>query len=192
MQLVFASANKKKIEEIKLLLPPAIRLMSLQDVNICSEIPETGKTFHENALQKAMYVYHATGNDCFADDSGLEVEALDMQPGVYSARYAGEQKNDEANINLLLKELEGRKNRAAQFKTVIALLLNGKFFFFEGIVRGKILNEPQGANGFGYDPVFIAEGLTKSFAELTAGEKNKISHRSIAIKKLASFLETIH
>ncbi|MEO8147059.1 MAG: non-canonical purine NTP diphosphatase [Bacteroidia bacterium] len=189
MKLIFASNNKKKLEEIKVLLPLSVELLSLADVNITEDIPETGDTFKANALIKAKYVLSKTGINCFADDSGLEVEALDMRPGVYSARYAGEPKNDEANIDLLLKELKGKENRKAQFHTVIALLINGGTYFFEGIVRGAITAERMGNNGFGYDPVFIADGDSKTFAELSLDDKNKISHRSIAVKQLVAFME---
>ncbi len=189
MKLVFASANKKKTEEILKILPSTIELLNLNDINIVEDIPETGSTFKANALQKAMYVFERTGLNCFADDSGLEVVALDMRPGVYSARYAGEPKNDKANIDLLLKELNGQANRKAQFTTVIALVLNGGKYFFEGSISGTILRERRGDNGFGYDPVFMAEGIDKSFAEIDLEEKSKISHRAIAVKKLVAFLQ---
>jgi XTP/dITP diphosphohydrolase len=191
MKLVFASDNKKKLAEIEKLLPATVQLLSLADVGITGEIPETGDTFKANALQKAKYVLEKTGLSCFADDSGLEVEALDMRPGVYSARYAGKAKNDDANIDLLLSELKDKENRNAQFHTVIALLINGGTYFFEGIVKGNITDERRGTNGFGYDPVFIAEGNTKTFAEMTLDEKNKLSHRAQAVQQMISFLEKI-
>lgn len=189
MKLVFASSNKKKTEEIVKLLPPTIELLNLADIGITEEIPETGSTFKANALLKAKYVFDRTGLNCFADDSGLEVDELDLRPGVFSARYAGEPKNDEANIDLLLKELAGKANRKAQFKTAIALLLDGGTYFFEGEIKGVILENRQGINGFGYDPVFKADGFEKSFAELLIEEKNKISHRAIAVNALVSFLQ---
>lgn len=189
MKLVFASSNKKKTEEIVKLLPPTIELLNLADIGITEEIPETGPTFKANALLKAKYVFDRTGLNCFADDSGLEVDELDLRPGVFSARYAGEPKNDEANIDLLLKELAGKANRKAQFKTAIALLLDGGTYFFEGEIKGVILENRQGINGFGYDPVFKADGFEKSFAELLIEEKNKISHRAIAVNALVSFLQ---
>lgn len=189
MKLVFASSNKKKTEEIVKLLPPTIELLNLADIGITEEIPETGPTFKANALLKAKYVFDRTGLNCFADDSGLEVDELDLRPGVFSARYAGEPKNDEANIDLLLKELAGKANRKAHFKTAIALLLDGGTYFFEGEIKGVILENRQGINGFGYDPVFKADGFEKSFAELLIEEKNKISHRAIAVNALVSFLQ---
>jgi len=191
MKLIFASNSKKKSEEIKILLPPTVELLNLADVNIIEDIPETGETFKANALIKAKYVFDKTGINCFADDSGLEVEALDMRPGVYSARYAGEEKNSDHNIDLLLKELRDKENRNAQFHTVIALLINGGTYFFEGIVRGSIIHERKGNSGFGYDPIFVADGDNKTFAELSLEEKNQISHRAIAIRQLVTFLEKI-
>lgn len=189
MKLVFASANKKKTEEIIKILPATIELLNLNDINIVEDIPETGDTFKANALQKAMYVFERTGLNCFADDSGLEVAALDRQPGVYSARYAGEPKDDNANIEKLLKELNGETNRKAQFRTVIALIFNGGKYFFEGSISGIILTERKGVNGFGYDPVFMADGYDKSFAEIDLEEKNKVSHRAVAVNKLVAFLD---
>jgi XTP/dITP diphosphohydrolase len=189
MKLVFASSNKKKTEEIIKLLPPTIELLNLVDIGITEDIPETGTTFKANALQKAMYVFERTGLNCFADDSGLEVEALDMKPGVYSARYAGEPKSDAANIDFLLKEMNDKTNRKAQFMTAIALLLDGGTYFFEGEIKGVILEKRHGQNGFGYDPIFMPDGYDKSFAEISIDEKNKISHRANAVKALVSFLQ---
>lgn len=191
MQLIFASSNRKKTEEIIKILPRKIELLNLIDVNITEEIPETGNTFKANALQKAKYVFERTGLNCFADDSGLEVEALEMRPGVYSARYAGIEKNDEANIDLLLKELGNTTNRNARFKTSVALIFNGKNYFFEGTVYGRIINEKKGLSGFGYDPVFVADGYKQTFAEISIEDKNKISHRAQAIRKLVGFLELL-
>lgn len=187
MKLVFASGNKKKTEEIIKLLPSTIELLNLVDIGITEDIPETGSTFKANALQKAKYVFERTGLNCFADDSGLEVDELDLRPGVYSARYAGAAKNDDANIDLLLREMHGKANRKAQFKTVIALLLDGGTYYFEGEIKGVILEKRQGNNGFGYDPVFRADGFENSFAEISIEEKNKISHRAIAVNALAVF-----
>ena len=189
MKLVFASGNKKKTEEIIKLLPPAIELLNLIDIGISEDIPETGSTFKANALQKAKYVFDSTGLNCFADDSGLEVESLDMRPGIYSARFAGEQKNDVANIDLLLEQMNGVLNRKAQFKTAIALILDGGTYYFEGVIKGVITEKRQGNNGFGYDPVFKADGFEKSFAEISIDEKNKISHRAIAVNALTAFLQ---
>ena len=152
------------------------------------EIPETGTTLKENALQKARYVYDKTGLNCFSDDTGLEIEALNNRPGVYSAMYAGEDCNAEANMQKVLKELSGISNRKAKFKTVIALILNGKEYFFEGDVSGEILQEKTGSDGFGYDPIFKPEGYKETFAQMSISLKNKISHRGLAVKKLVSFL----
>lgn len=160
------------------------------DLGITEEIPETGKSFHENSLQKAMYLFERSGNDCFADDSGLEVLSLDGAPGIFSARYAGEQKSNEANIQLLLKNLIDMEDRSARFVTVIAFIRAGKHHFFEGEIRGKIIHEKRGEKGFGYDPVFIPDGYDRTFAEMSAIEKNAISHRKIALAKFAEFLET--
>lgn len=188
MQLVFASHNKNKIKEISELIPASIILKGLSDINCNEDIPETADTIEGNAILKAQYIFNNYHLNCFADDSGLEVEALNGEPGVYSARYAGEPKNDENNIQKLLLKLKGNENRNAQFKTVIALILNGKKYQFEGIIRGKIIDEKRGSHGFGYDPVFIPEGYDRTFAEMEFLEKNRISHRAIAVKKLIEFL----
>jgi XTP/dITP diphosphohydrolase len=164
----------------------------LSQAGIHEEIPETAQTIEENAVLKARYIFNHYNFDCFADDTGLEVEALNNAPGVYSARYAGEQKSSEDNINKLLAELNGKTNRNARFKTVIALILNGKEYLFEGIINGRIANEKRGEKGFGYDPVFIPNGYEKTFAEMSTSEKNNISHRAIAVQKLAKFLSTIN
>jgi len=192
MKLIFATQNNNKIKEINALLSNKIKICSLANVNIFEELEETGFTFKENARQKAITVYNITGLNCFADDTGLETEALQGKPGVYSARYAGAHKSTADNIQLLLSQLNNHTNRNAVFKTVICLLLNGKEYYFEGILEGKISTEPKGAEGFGYDPVFMPNGYTKTLAELTIEEKNKISHRAIAFKKLTSFLSQIH
>ncbi|TBX66632.1 non-canonical purine NTP diphosphatase [Flavobacterium silvisoli] len=189
MQLVFASNNKNKIKEIQLLLPSHIQILSLEDIGCLEDIPETADTIEGNAILKANYVSEKYGYNCFADDTGLEVEALNGEPGVYSARYAGEQKDAEDNMDKLLYELQNQANRTAQFKTVIALNLYGKQTLFVGIVKGKITTEKKGDNGFGYDPVFVAEGYSKTFAELSIEEKSGISHRGLAIQKLIDFLK---
>ncbi|WP_162128151.1 non-canonical purine NTP diphosphatase [Flavobacterium phycosphaerae] len=189
MQLVFASNNKNKIKEIQLLLTESIQILSLQDIGCSADIPETADTIEGNAILKANYVTEKFGYNCFADDSGLEVQALNGEPGVYSARYAGEQKNDNDNMDKLLEALKDKTNRKANFKTVICLNLNGKQHLFTGIINGKIIEEKTGNNGFGYDPVFVPEGYAKTFAELTITEKSAISHRGLAVKQLVDFLK---
>lgn len=159
------------------------------DLGITEEIPETGHTFHDNALQKAKYLLDRTACDCFADDSGLEVFALEGAPGVYSARYAGEEKDPEANMRLLLQNLMDQPDRSARFVTVIAFIRDGEHHFFEGEIKGQIIHEKRGEKGFGYDPIFMPDGYDRTFAEMTAEEKNAISHRKIALSKLAEFLE---
>jgi XTP/dITP diphosphohydrolase len=187
MQLVFASNNKNKIKEIQLLVPQYIKVLSLEDIGCFEEIPETADTIEGNAIQKANYVTEKYGCNCFADDTGLEVEALNGEPGVYSARYAGEQKDATDNMDKLLTNLKDKSNRTAQFKTVIALNLNGNQTLFTGIIKGKIIEEKLGTNGFGYDPIFVADGYTKTFAALTIEEKSTISHRGLAVKQLVAF-----
>jgi XTP/dITP diphosphohydrolase len=189
MKLVFASNNKNKIQEIQALVPNTIKIVSLEDIGCTEDIPETADTIEGNAILKANYVTEKYGYDCFADDTGLAVDALDGAPGVYSARYAGEKKDDNDNIDKLLSELKDKTNRKANFKTVIALNLNGKQNLFTGIINGKIIDEKIGTNGFGYDPVFVAEGYEKTFAELTMEEKSTISHRGIAVKQLIEELK---
>ena len=190
MKLVFASNNANKIKEIQQLIPASIEIVSLQDIGCNDDIPETAATIEGNAILKANYVTEKYGLNCFADDSGLEVEALDGAPGVYSARYAGEPKNDENNMDKLILALKDESNKKANFKTVICLNLNGKQQLFTGIINGIITDTKAGDNGFGYDPIFIADGLTKTFAELTMQEKSTISHRGIAVKQLVAFLNT--
>ena len=190
MKLVFASNNANKIIEIQQLLPASIEIVSLHDIGCTEDIPETAATIEGNAILKANYVTEKYGLNCFADDSGLEVEALNGAPGVYSARYAGEPKNDDNNMNKLVLALKNETNKKANFKTVICLNLNGKQQLFTGIVNGTIIDTKTGDNGFGYDPIFIADGLTKTFAELTMQEKSTISHRGIAVKHLVAFLNT--
>ena len=188
MKLVFASNNKNKIIEIQLLLPETIQILSLEDIGCFVDIPETADTIEDNAILKTNYVTEKYGYNCFADDTGLEVEALNGEPGIYSARYAGEQKDANDNMDKLLLNLQDKSNRSAQFKTVIALNLDGKQTLFTGIIKGKIIEYKVGTNGFGYDPIFIAEGYTKTFAELTIEEKSRISHRGLAVQQLINFL----
>ena len=188
MQLVFASNNKHKIQEIQALVPTDYQILSLEDIGCFEEIPETANTIEGNAILKANYVTKNYGYPCFADDTGLEVDALLGAPGVYSARYAGEQKNAEDNMNKLLHELGYITNRKAQFKTVICLNINGTQQLFTGIINGKIIHEKTGLNGFGYDPIFVADGSDKTFAELSLQEKASISHRGIAVTQLLAFL----
>jgi XTP/dITP diphosphohydrolase len=187
MQLVFASNNQNKIKEIQLLLPEQIQILSLEEIGCFEEIPETADTIEGNAILKANYVTEKYGYNCFADDTGLEVEALNGEPGVYSARYAGEQKDANDNMDKLLTNLKDKTNRKANFKTVICLNINGKQFLFTGIINGQIIKEKKGTNGFGYDPIFVAEGYVKTFAELTLEEKSVISHRGLAVKQLVDF-----
>ncbi|MEN9980445.1 MAG: hypothetical protein RL542_232 [Bacteroidota bacterium] len=189
MQLVFASNNKNKIKEIQLLVSDTIQILSLEEIGCTEDIPETADTIEGNAILKANYVTEKFGFNCFADDSGLEVDALNGEPGVFSARYAGEPKNDENNIDKLLANLKEIKNKKANFKTVICLNLNGKQQLFTGIINGQIIEERVGTNGFGYDPIFVADGYQKTFAELTLEEKSNISHRGIAVKQLITFLQ---
>lgn len=188
MKICFATNNKKKIEEVKAALGPEFELVSLQEIGCVEELPETGDTLDHNAFQKARYVKDHFGVDCFADDTGLEVEALDGAPGVYSGRFAGEPRSDERNIDLLLEEMEEKPNRKARFRTVIALILEGKEYQFEGVAEGEILKERVGEKGFGYDPVFKPIGFDKTFAQLSLEEKNQISHRGKAVKALIEFL----
>lgn len=190
MELIFATHNKHKASEIKPLIPSFITLLSLDDVGVFGEIPETGNTIAANALQKARFVNDKLKRNCFADDTGLEVEALNGQPGVYSARYAGEGKSADDNMQKMLLELNGISNRKAVFKTIIAAIINGKEFLFEGAVNGAIALQKTGQHGFGYDPIFIPDGYNISFAQMTREQKNTISHRSIAVKKFVKFLET--
>ncbi|HEY1038869.1 MAG TPA: non-canonical purine NTP diphosphatase [Bacteroidia bacterium] len=188
MDLIFASHNQNKTVEVGKKLQGNFNVLSLKDINCTEDIPETADTLEGNALLKARFVYTTYKKNCFADDSGLEIIALNNEPGVYSARYAGIEKSDEANMNKVLLELNGVTNRNAQFRTVIALILDGKEYLFEGIIKGTISTEKKGTNGFGYDPIFVPDGFSKTFAEMTLEEKNKISHRAIAVKKLANFL----
>lgn len=188
MKLVFASNNQNKILEIQSILPPDIEILSLESIGCFEEIPETADTIEGNAILKANYVTENYGYDCFADDTGLEVEALDGAPGVYSARYAGEQKNAEDNMDKLLCELQNKSNRKAQFKTIICLNMNGNQHLFTGIAPGEIIEEKIGNQGFGYDPIFKPEGYNVTFAQMTLEEKAKLSHRGIATEQLINFL----
>lgn len=189
MQLVFASNNKNKILEIQSILPETIKILSLEDIGCFEEIPETADTIEGNAVLKANYITQKYGYNCFADDTGLEVDSLNGEPGVYSARYAGEQRNSDDNMNKLLECLSDKSNRKAQFKTVIALNLNGKQHLFTGIAQGKITLEKSGDQGFGYDPIFKPEGYLETFAQLSLAIKNKISHRGKATHQLIDFLK---
>ena len=188
MKICFATNNAKKIEEVKAALGQDFDVVSLQDIGCHEELPETGDTLDHNAFQKARFVKDNYGVDCFADDTGLEVESLNGAPGVYSGRYAGEPRSDERNLALLLKNLEGTEGRIARFRTVIALILEGKEYAFEGTASGEIISEKIGEGGFGYDPIFRPDGYTRTFAELSLSEKNQISHRGKAVKALIEFL----
>lgn len=190
-KFVFATNNAHKLEEVKDILGDKIELLSLKDINCHEEIPETADTLAGNALLKARYVYEKYHLNCFADDTGLEVEALKGAPGVYSARYAGDAHNSEANMKKLLHELENAENRKAQFHTVFALIIDGKEHLFEGTVKGEITKVHKGTSGFGYDPIFQPEGYSQTFAEMGNEEKNKISHRAKATQKLCKFLKSI-
>ncbi len=189
MKLVFATNNKNKIKEIKLLLNNSLEILSLEDIGCFEEIPETADTIAGNALQKAEYVFDKYGYNCFADDTGLEIEALNGEPGIYSARYTGEQKNAEDNMNKVLEKLQGISNRKAQFKTVIALIIDGKSTCFEGVAKGKMTTEKSGSDGFGYDPIFKPSGYELTFSEMDLDLKNKISHRAKATVKLINHLK---
>jgi XTP/dITP diphosphohydrolase len=188
MKLVFATNNLNKLKEVQEMLPDSIELLSLKDINCFDEIDETETTLEGNAKLKADYITTNFGFNCFADDTGLEVESLDGKPGVYSARFAGEPANSENNMQKLLVDLEHKKNRKAQFRTAISLNINDQKFIFEGICKGEILKKKQGEKGFGYDPIFKPEGYNQSFAEMSSEEKNTISHRGIAVQKLVAFL----
>lgn len=186
--IVFATNNKHKLFEVQNILGSTFSLKSLTDIGFDEDIPEDFDTLDQNASQKAWHIYNRFMMDCFADDTGLEVDALGGEPGVYSARYAGEQKNPHDNIIKLLRELEGISNRGAQFRTVVALIIDGEEHRFEGIVRGKIIDKLLGSEGFGYDPIFVPDGYNQTFAEMDLNIKNRISHRGLAIAQLANFL----
>lgn len=188
MKIVFATNNRHKLREIQQVLEQKISILSLEDINCFEDIPEDKDTIAENALQKAWYVKKKFNVNCFADDTGLEIEGLNGKPGVYSARYAGLQRDSEDNMNKVLTEMKGITNRKARFLTVIALVLNGKEFLFEGEIKGKITHKKMGDSGFGYDPIFLPEGYELTFAQMSAEQKNTISHRAIAVNKLVNFL----
>lgn len=188
MKIVFATNNVHKLNEIRKISEGQLEILSLADINCHEDIPETGDTLQENALIKARFVKDQFGLDCFADDTGLEVEALNNAPGIYSARFAGEQCNPEDNMRKLIHDLEGIENRTARFRTVIALLIKDKEYFFEGEIAGEIINAKRGSNGFGYDPIFMPHGFDKTFGELSDDIKNSLSHRAIATQKLVTFL----
>lgn len=190
MELIFATHNKHKVNEIADLAGGKWLIKSLADINFHEEIPETGDTLEDNALEKARFVHDAFDVNCFADDTGLEIDALNGAPGVFSARYAGPGKQDVKNVNKVLQEMKGISNRKACFRTVIATIINGETQFFEGIVEGTILDSPVGSGGFGYDPIFKPNEADVSFAEMSLSEKNQISHRGRAIKKLSEYLKT--
>lgn len=189
MKLVFATHNQNKAKEIQSIMPEGIEIISLDDLKHFDEIPETGTTLEENAILKAQFVYDKFQMNCFADDTGLEIETLNNEPGVYSARYAGESKDAHANMDLVLEKLEYQENRTARFRTVIALFWEGKLHTFEGIVNGKILKSKHGSKGFGYDPIFEPENCGRSFAEMEMANKNTMSHRARALEKMVEFLQ---
>ena len=189
MKLVFATNNRHKLDEVRKITSGYTEIVSLSEINCHEDIPETAETLEGNALQKARYIKEHFGYDCFADDTGLEVEALHNAPGVYSARYAGDAHNSEANMRKLLQDMEGIENRKAQFRTAICLIEGGTEHLFEGVVKGEIIEKKRGCSGFGYDPVFVPEGYTETFAEMGNEEKNKISHRARATQKLCDYLK---
>lgn len=189
MKLVFATNNKHKLQEVRDIVGNRVEVLSLSDIGCCDDIPETADTLQGNALIKARHIYGKYGLDCFADDTGLEVEALGGAPGVYSARYAGEECDSEANMRKLLENLTGKSNRNAQFRTVIALIIDGKEMLFDGIVKGTVATEKKGDSGFGYDPIFIPEGHAESFAQMSGEKKNSMSHRFRATQQLGDYLK---
>ena len=191
MKLVFATQNENKAHEIQSLLPEYFKIISLKDIRCFDEIPETAETLEGNSLLKASFISETYNLNCFADDTGLEIEALDNRPGVHSALYAGPDKSAAANIDKVLSELEGKTSRNAQFRTIITLILNKSTFSFEGIVRGEIISKKRGENGFGYDPIFVPEGEIRTFAEMSLEEKNKHSHRARAFQKMIDFLNEL-
>lgn len=191
MKICFATNNTKKIEEVRAALAPDFDIVSLREIGCIEELPETGDTLEHNAFQKARYVKDHYGVDCFADDTGLEVDALHGAPGVYSGRFAGEPRSDDRNISLLLERMQGQANRSARFRTVIGLIWQGSEYSFEGIAQGEIIEERVGEGGFGYDPIFKPLGFVRTFAELSLEEKNAISHRGQAVQALISFLKGI-
>ena len=191
MKIVFATNNPNKLKEIQSLIPKEIEIISLKEIGCNEDIPETGDTLEANAFQKAHYIKDNFNYDCFADDTALEIDELNGDPGVYSARYAGRERNANANMNKVLNELKGKKNRKAQFRTAIALILKGEEHLFEGKVEGYISKDKQGNEGFGYDPIFIPENDIRSFAQMSMQEKGAISHRGRAVKKLVAYLKNL-
>ena len=189
MELIIASQNQNKLVEFKKILGDKINLFSLSDIGLNQEIPENEKTIKKNAMFKAKFVNTQTGKNVFADDTGLEIDSLNGEPGVYSARYSGVDRNSDKNIELVLKKLKNKANRNSRFKTIISLIIDGKSVNFEGVVEGKITEEKRGSNGFGYDPIFQPNGYSSTFGEMSLNEKNKISHRSIAINKMVQYLK---
>jgi XTP/dITP diphosphohydrolase len=191
IKLVFATNNQHKLNELSKIAGEKFHLLSLKDINCFDDIPETADTLEGNSALKAHFIWEKYGMNCFADDTGLEIDALNGQPGVYSARYAGEEQNPEANLSKVLDELKGNNNRKARFRTVICLILDGKEYFFEGIVNGSLLSERHGKEGFGYDPIFVPEGYDQTFAEMDMELKNRISHRGLATERLLKYLKSI-
>lgn len=189
MELIIASQNQNKLVEFKKILGDKINLFSLSDIGLNQEIPENEKTIKKNAMFKAKFVNTQTGKNVFADDTGLEIDSLNGEPGVYSARYSGVDRNSDKNIELVLRKLKNKANRNSRFKTIISLIIDGKSLNFEGVVEGKITEEKRGSNGFGYDPIFQPNGYSSTFGEMSLKEKNKISHRSIAINKMVQYLK---
>ena len=189
MELIIASQNQNKLVEFKKILGDKINLFSLSDIGLYQEIPENEKTIKKNAMFKAKFVNTQTGKNVFADDTGLEIDSLNGEPGVYSARYSGVDRNSDKNIELVLRKLKNKANRNSRFKTIISLIIDGKSVNFEGVVEGKITEEKRGSNGFGYDPIFQPNGYSYTFGEMSLKEKNKISHRSIAINKMVQYLK---
>ena len=192
MKLIFASNNQHKIEELKAFTRKEVEIVSLKDANIDIDIPEPHDTLEENASEKSWTIYKLTGNDCFSEDTGLEIEALNGEPGVKSARYAGEARSFKANIEKVLNKLSNEANRKARFRAVISLIIDGKETQFEGICNGKIIDIPQGTEGFGYDPIFIPDGTNRTFAEMSIEEKNRFNHRTKAAAKLVAFLQNMN
>jgi XTP/dITP diphosphohydrolase len=190
-KLVFATNNDHKLTELRQILPPEFELLSLNDIGCTDDIPETGTTLEDNSTQKSFYIWNKYGINCFADDTGLEIEAIGNEPGIYSARYAGDDRSATANMLKVLEKMAGETNRKARFRCVISLVIDGKEKQFEGIVEGKLLTERQGKAGFGYDPIFVPNGYNHSFAEMPADDKNRISHRGRAVMKLVDYLKNM-
>lgn len=192
MELVFATNNKHKLNELQVILGDQFKLLSLKEIGCTEEIPEEQPTLEGNSNQKSFFVYSKYGYNCFADDTGLEIESLNGEPGVYSARYAGEEKSADANMDKVLQKLAKIKNKKARFRTIISLIINGEENQFEGVVEGKIISKKRGESGFGYDPIFQPDGFQETFAEMNIVDKNKISHRGRAVKKLVEYLNSLN